>query len=125
MHPVSMRCQQFGTGLLVLALAASFAAHAALAADECQPANAAATLAAAQADKRIILKGAEALAFAQQARDAGVPMPDADYVFLDASGPPLQADWMESSGEAISLSCGWQAKAGSAFAKVIAQWARR
>ena len=125
MHPASMRCQQFGTALLVLALAASCAAHAALAADECQPANAAAVLAAAQADQRIILKGAEALAFAQQARAAGVPMADADYVFLDASGPPLQADWLESGGGTISLSCGWQAKAGSAFAKVIAQWARR
>ena len=127
MHPVSLRCQQPGIGRVVLALAASLslAASAALAADECESANAANVLAAAQSAKRVILKGAEAIAFAQQARDAGVPMPDPDYVFLDATGPLLAAEWLESAGENFSLSCGWRAKAGSAFGKVIAQWTQR
>ena len=127
MHPVNRRCQQFGMGLAALALAASlaFAASPALAADECESANAAVVLAAAQSANRVILKGADAMAFAQEARDAGVPMPDPDYVFLDASGPLLAAEWLEGAGENFSLSCGWRAKAGSRFGKVIAQWAQR
>ena len=124
MHLAQWNCQQVQTLLFATALAL-FSAQAALAADECVPARPAAALAAAKAGNSVVLQGADARIFAGQARAAGVPLPDADYVFLQTSAVGGQLEWLEGTSEPIAMQCGWQAKAGSVVAELIARWAQR
>ena len=94
-------------------------------ADECQPASAASALAEARARKDIVLEGPKALAFAAEARSAGVPMPDSpDYVFLNLSAPQYEAEWLEGARERVAMVCSWQAKPASKFGQLIARWAK-
>ena len=107
--------------LLVLSLLLlPLAAHA----DECQPANGATALAAARARNVLVLEGPRALAFATEARAAGVPMPAPDYVFLDLSAPQYEAEWVEGAKERVAMVCSWQAKPASKFGQIIARWAK-
>ena len=106
---------------LALLLAAATIAHAA----ECEPTREAARLVnAARERQTIVLEGAQAVAFAVDARALGVPMPDADYVFLDVSGPQYEAEWIENANDRVALACSWQAKPASKFGQLIARWAK-
>lgn len=94
-------------------------------ADECQPASAANAMSQARARKDFVLEGPQALAFAAEARSAGVPMPESpDYVFLNLSAPQYEAEWLEGARERVVMVCSWQAKPASKFGQLIARWAK-
>lgn len=109
--------------LFLLALLACAAAPALAA--ECEPTREVSHhVAAARERQSIILEGPQAIEFATQARGQGVPMPDADYVFLDLSGLKYEAEWIENAKDRVALLCSWQAKPASKFGELIARWAK-
>ena len=107
--------------LMVLFLLASGSAFA----DECQPVNPAAVIATALLRHPIVLSGPEALAFSAEARAAGLPVPEADMVFLFVSPEKLEAEFLEDSTRQIGTDCNWITKADSRFGRIIQNWAAK
>lgn len=91
-------------------------------ADECQPANPAAALEAARARQATVIEKPDSLAFIAEARAAGVPATDADYVFLSQSPQELTAEWLDGAGESVGMDCAWSARPESRFGKVVRRW---
>ena len=107
--------------LLTLLLLASGAAMA----DECQPADPASVMAAALLRHPIVLSGPDGLAFSAEARAAGVPVPEADMVFLFVSPESLEAEFLEDSTRKIGMDCNWIVKPDSRFGRIIQTWATK
>ena len=92
---------------------------------ECVPTMQAAQLVtAARNRQQIVLEGAQAVSFSVEARAQGVPMPDADYVFLRLNDLVYEAEWLENARDRVSMACSWQATPASRFGQLIARWAK-
>ena len=107
--------------LLSLFLLASSGAIA----DECQPVDPASVKAAALLRHPIVLAGKDGLAFSAEARAAGVPVPEADMVFLFVSPEKLEAEFLEDSTQKIGMDCNWIVKPDSRFGRIIQSWAAK
>ena len=93
-------------------------------AEECLPTTESAKLiSAARTRNAVVLEGPKALAFAEEARSQGIPMPEPDFVFLDLAADQNEAEWLEGAAARVSVTCSWAAKPGSKFGKLIARWA--
>jgi hypothetical protein len=107
-----------------LTLAAAFPPpHPALA-DECGPVEPQGEIARARDVGNVVLAGDAARRFAERLRGSGVPIADADRIFLFLADGSANLAWIDDAASPLAIRCDWTAAAGSPLAALIEQTIR-